>query len=58
MKSVECEERFNNHYSLVNYGAFIVLDVLKLKVIAGMFFQVVTWSLAQMPNLEMTEGIV
>lgn len=42
MKSIECEERFNNHYSLVNYGAFIVLDVLKLKVIAGMFFQVVT----------------
>lgn len=52
------EESFNNHHSLVNYGAFIVLDVLKWNVIAGVFFHVVTWSLAQMPKLEMTESIV
>lgn len=58
MKSIEYEESFNNHYSLVNYGAFIVLDVLKLNVIAGVFFQVVTWSLAEMPRLETTEIVV
>lgn len=58
MKSVEYEESFNNHYSLVKYGVFIVLDVLKLNVIAVVFFQVVTWSLAQMPRLETTESTV
>lgn len=58
MKLTEYEESFNNYYSLVNYGAFIVPDVLKLNVISGMFFQVVTWSLAQMPKLATTESIV
>lgn len=58
MKSIEYEECFNNHYSLVNYGAFLVLDVLKLNEIAGVFFQVVTWLLVQMPELEMTESFV
>lgn len=38
MKSIEYEESFNNHCSLVNYGAFIILDVLKLNMITGVFF--------------------
>lgn len=41
MKSTEYEERLSNHYSIVIYGASIVLDVLKLNAIPGMFFQVI-----------------
>lgn len=41
MKSTEYEERFSNHYSVVIYGASIVLDIAKLNVIPGMFFKVI-----------------
>lgn len=50
MKSTEYEERLSNHYSLVIYGASIVLDVLKLNAWC-VFSSNSCWALAQMPKL-------
>lgn len=57
MRSIGYEESFNNHYSVVNYGTFLVLDVLKLNGVAGVFFQVAAWSLAQMPNWKLLKAL-